>query len=100
MRDENTLALFPDRPSTSPVEEAKANQTPAPPRKPRVRSEFSAPTNVPARPCQQSADKRPGRGRQVATEDYLLTVDEFAESLRVTRACVRRWILERKVGVV
>ena len=32
--------------------------------------------------------------------DQLLTVEEFADQLRVTRACVRKWILMRKVGVV
>jgi excisionase family DNA binding protein len=32
--------------------------------------------------------------------DPLLTVGEFADQLRVTRACVRKWILTRKVGVV
>jgi len=32
--------------------------------------------------------------------DPLLTVEEFADQLRVTRACVRKWILMRKVGVV
>jgi excisionase family DNA binding protein len=26
-----------------------------------------------------------------------LTVDEFAEALGITRACVRRWLLERRV---
>ncbi|MGO8814294.1 MAG: helix-turn-helix domain-containing protein [Terriglobia bacterium] len=33
-------------------------------------------------------------------EDRLLTVDEFADQLRVSRACVRKWILTRRVGVV
>jgi excisionase family DNA binding protein len=36
----------------------------------------------------------------VADRDPLLTVEEFADELRVTQACVRRWILMRKVGVV
>ena len=41
-------------------------------------------------------------GSQTAagSRDPLLTVEEFAEELRVTRACVRKWILTRKVGVV
>jgi excisionase family DNA binding protein len=30
----------------------------------------------------------------------LLRVNEFAETLKVTPACVRRWILERKVATV
>jgi excisionase family DNA binding protein len=33
-------------------------------------------------------------------QNQLLTVDEFADQLRITRACVRRWILERRVAVV
>jgi excisionase family DNA binding protein len=42
------------------------------------------------------------RAGQSAAEnrDPLLTVEEFADELRVTRACVRKWILTRKVGVV
>jgi excisionase family DNA binding protein len=32
--------------------------------------------------------------------DPLLTVGEFADQLRVSRACIRKWILTRKVGVV
>jgi excisionase family DNA binding protein len=35
-----------------------------------------------------------------ADRDPLLTVEEFADELRVTQACVRKWILTRKVGVV
>jgi excisionase family DNA binding protein len=27
-----------------------------------------------------------------------LTVNEFAEALGITRACVRRWLLERRVS--
>jgi excisionase family DNA binding protein len=27
----------------------------------------------------------------------LLTITEFAEKLRVTPACIRRWVLERRV---
>ena len=30
----------------------------------------------------------------------LLRIDEFADALKITPACVRRWIAERKVGVV
>lgn len=32
--------------------------------------------------------------------DELLTVDEFADLLRVTSACVRRWLLEKRVASV
>jgi excisionase family DNA binding protein len=30
----------------------------------------------------------------------LLTVQEFAKELRVTAACIRRWILERRITTV
>jgi excisionase family DNA binding protein len=30
----------------------------------------------------------------------LLDVNEFAESLGVTVACIRRWILERRIAIV
>jgi excisionase family DNA binding protein len=30
----------------------------------------------------------------------LMNVSEFAASLRVTAACIRRWILERRIAVV
>lgn len=33
-------------------------------------------------------------------ESKLLTVPEFAAELKVTSACVRRWIVERRVAVV
>ena len=49
----------------------------------------------------EGREKNPSNG-QMATgnPNPLLTVDEFAGQLRVTRACVRRWILERRVAVV
>lgn len=46
-------------------------------------------------------DKDCCNGRMaMGNQDSLLTVDEFAGQLRVTRACVRKWILERRVAVV
>jgi excisionase family DNA binding protein len=30
----------------------------------------------------------------------LLTVSDFADALGITQACVRRWILERKIAIV
>jgi excisionase family DNA binding protein len=30
----------------------------------------------------------------------LLTVPEFAETLKVTRSCIRRWISERRITTV
>ncbi len=34
------------------------------------------------------------------TTNKLLTVPEFAQALGVTPACIRRWLLERKIGCV
>ena len=49
----------------------------------------------------EGRDKNPCNGRMVmGNQDSLLTVDEFAGQLRVTRACVRKWILERRIAVV
>ncbi len=46
-------------------------------------------------------EPKPSVGHSVAQgKDQLLTVEEFADELRVTRACVRKWILTRKVSVV
>lgn len=54
-----------------------------------------------ARPQPQGREPKPRAGQSAAeNRDPLLTVEEFAEELRVTRACVRKWILTRKVGVV
>ena len=36
----------------------------------------------------------------MANQSQLLTVAEFAEELRITQACVRRWLLERKITAV
>ena len=36
----------------------------------------------------------------MTTGTKLLTVTEFAEALGVTVACIRRWLLERKVAHV
>ena len=33
-------------------------------------------------------------------ENCLLTISEFAKTLKVTPACVRRWITERKITTV
>ena len=32
--------------------------------------------------------------------EELLTIDEFASALQITRACVRRWVGERKITIV
>ena len=33
-------------------------------------------------------------------QNELLTIDEFAAALQVTRSCVRRWVGERKITTV
>jgi len=49
----------------------------------------------------QLKEKEPKNGNgQSGSPDPLLTVEEFAAQLRVTQACVRKWILERRVAVV
>jgi excisionase family DNA binding protein len=32
--------------------------------------------------------------------DELLTITEFASALKITPACVRRWIIEKRLSVV
>jgi excisionase family DNA binding protein len=34
------------------------------------------------------------------TDTDLLSVDQFARALGVTQACIRRWLLERKINSV
>jgi len=54
-----------------------------------------------AAPQPQIRQPKPHGNQSAAPgRDPLLTVEEFANELRVTRACVRKWILTRKVGVV
>ncbi len=36
----------------------------------------------------------------LTTDQQLLTVQAFAKALNVTPACIRRWILERKITTV
>jgi len=37
---------------------------------------------------------------EISKMDRLLNISQFAELLGVSRACVRRWVLERKVTIV
>ena len=34
------------------------------------------------------------------TDTNLLSVDQFAQALGVTQACIRRWLLERKINSI
>src|ERR1700693_1990653 len=87
MKIEPTLTVFSTGPSESPQGQAEGTGT-----------------SRTVRPRHQLTQNDPrtlsARRSQVLEENQLLTVDEFADQLRVTRACVRRWILERRVAVV
>ena len=70
-------------------------------------SDTGSPSWPSAMPAPQPGPQPQRRGMEphgsqtaAGSRDPLLTVEEFADELRVTRACVRKWILTRKVGVV
>lgn len=88
------LTPFPAGPLTARQGDPEARDTGSP----------SWPSAMPApeaRSQPQGREPKPRAGRSPAeNRDPLLTVEEFADELRVTRACVRKWILTRKVGVV
>jgi excisionase family DNA binding protein len=97
MRDENTLALFPEaKPVSKPLTNDKL------PIAHQGADQSNTGLHVPKQKLHASCiwENRPIRGSKNAEENQLLTVNEFADQLRVTRACVRKWILLRKVGVV
>jgi excisionase family DNA binding protein len=64
----------------------------------------SRPSSMPApqaRPQPEGTGTKPNGSQSAAgSRNPLLTVGEFADELRVTCACVRKWILERRVAVV
>jgi len=41
--------------------------------------------------------RRTQKGAILSEQREWLTVNEFAEALGITRACVRRWLLERRL---
>ena len=58
-------------------------------------------SHVEARPQLPATESKRQNARSMnSSSDLLLTVEEFADNLRVTPACVRKWILTRRVGVV
>jgi len=94
VKHEMRLTLFPLEPLTGRNGEPAASGTEAP----------SWPSAMPApqaTPQPKGKEPKPRAGRvAVENRDALLTVGEFADELRVTRACVRKWILTRRIGVV
>jgi len=94
MKHEIKLAPFPmapvAAPSGGPAALGTGSQT------------WPSPMPAPQPSAQRDGKEKDPSGGQMAigNQNPLLTVDEFAGQLRVTRACVRRWILERRVAVV
>jgi len=95
MKHEIKLAPFPMAPVAAPSGAPEAIGT-------------ASPTWPSPMPGPQPSAQREGRDKNLSNgqmtvsnnQNPLLTVDEFAGQLRVTRACVRRWILQRRVSVV
>lgn len=94
MKHEMRLTAFP----VGPMDDRNGDQEPSDTGSPS----WPGPIPVPkARPQPERREQKPRAGQSAAeNRDPLLTVEEFADELRVTRACVRKWILTRKVGVV
>jgi excisionase family DNA binding protein len=94
LKDEMQLTPFPVETLAAPKGGPEASD----PGSPSWPSPMPAPQ---ARPQPQGNEPKLRAGQSVAgNRDPLLTVEEFADELRVTRACVRKWILERRVAVV
>ena len=94
VKQEMRLTLFPFEPLTGRNGQPAASDTRAP-------SWPSARLVLPATPQPKGRETKLRAGQRAAeNRDPLLTVAEFADELRVTRACVRKWILTRRVGGV
>jgi excisionase family DNA binding protein len=100
MKNETPLEPFSTSSPSVPVDTEKPNEC-GPPRPPITMLGGAQPTLRQPRPQAQGREKDASKGRSATgNHDPLLTVDEFADQLRVSRACVRKWILERRVAVV
>ena len=100
MTNESPLTVFPAEPASAPKGEPEADKAG---RLIWARSMPGA-SRVPhgearAEPLAREPKHHNAQG-VYGPPDPLLTVEEFADQLRVTRACVRKWILMRNVGVV
>ena len=94
MNHETRLTLFPGEALAAGNGDREACDTGSP----GWQSAIPAPQAAPQ--AQQREPKSHGGQSAAQGRDPLLTVEEFANELRVTRACVRKWILTRRVGVV
>lgn len=94
MKQEMRLTPFSVEPLAAPKGAPEATDTGS--------ASWPSPMPVPETRPQPQGSEAKFRGGQSAAEnrDPLLTVEEFADELRVSRACVRKWILERRVAVV
>lgn len=98
--NETPSTLFPAEPTATPRDDSK-DMTSSCSIGPRPMSTASqAPVGQPGSQPQGRGPKPHPRQGVAQSPDLLLTVEEFAEQLRVSRACVRKWILTRRVGVV
>jgi excisionase family DNA binding protein len=84
--------------TAQPLAPGEANQEASGTVSPSYSAALPAP---PASPHEKWREVKSHASQSAAeNRDPLLTVDEFARELRVTQACVRKWILERKIAVV
>ena len=94
MNHETRLTLFPGEALVAGNGDREVRDTGSP--------SWQSAIQAPQAPPQPQRREPKSHGAQSAAHgrDPLLTVEEFANELRVTRACVRKWILTRRVGVV
>jgi excisionase family DNA binding protein len=100
MRTENTLALFPDQSGTGPAEGSKRSHAPSVAQQTAAQRNTIQSCRTANLPVHSIQPSHPDHRSRNLEDEQLLTVNEFADLLRVTRACVRKWILLRKIGVV
>ena len=94
VKHEMRLTLLPFEPPAGGNGEPATSDTGAP----RWPSAMLVPPATPQRKGREQKTRASQRAAE--NRDPLLTVGEFADELRLTRACVRKWILTRRVGVV
>jgi excisionase family DNA binding protein len=98
MKDKATLTVISGIPS--PIRDPNSSEAGIPTRPSSISGEAHAHTRRSRPRAPETERDISTRAAQTVNEDRLLTVDEFADQLRVSRACVRKWILTRRVGVV
>jgi len=100
MKTENTLALFPDKRGTEEMDGPKSNHAPGVARQVAIQGDTGQNLLKPKESTPCGSKRHSDHGSRNLEDERLLTVNEFADQLRVTTACVRKWILLRKIGVV